>query len=140
MPETLADYLELAYPLKLIPDPDGGYVFEYPDLPGCLGQIDSLDDLPEHAEEARRLWLETAFERGKPIPLPPQQESYSGRFVVRIAKTLHRRLVETAAAEGVSLNSYVGTLLTLGQTERERTGQLTMAYSRNEAELVGTQR
>jgi predicted RNase H-like HicB family nuclease len=70
VPEPVSDSLDLAYLLQLIPDPDGGYVFEYPDLPGCLGQIDALAELPEHAEGARRLWLETAFDRGKPIPLP----------------------------------------------------------------------
>jgi antitoxin HicB len=117
VPKSLADYLEITYPLRLIPDPDGGYVFEYPDLPGCLGQIDSLDDLAEHAEEARRLWLETAYDLGKSIPLPAQREDFSGKFVVRIPKTLHRQLTETAEAEGVSLNYYVGTLLERGQVE-----------------------
>jgi predicted RNase H-like HicB family nuclease len=140
MPESLDDYLEMAYPLHVIPDPDGGYLFAYPDLPGCLGQIDTLGELPEHAEEARRLWLETAFERGKAIPLPAQHDHFSGRFVVRIARTLHRRLVETAAAEGVSLNSYIGTLLALGQAERERTGLVPVAYTCREAELAGVQR
>jgi antitoxin HicB len=117
VPKTLQDYLNFNYALRLIPDPDGGYVFEYPDLPGCLGQIDSLDELPEHAEEARRLWLATAYELGKEIPLPGQRENYSGKFVVRIAKSLHRRLAESAETEGISLNSYVATLLAAGQAE-----------------------
>jgi predicted RNase H-like HicB family nuclease len=119
MPETLDDYLSLSYPLRLIPDPDGGYVFEYPDLPGCLGQIESLDELAEHAEEARRLWLETALDLGKPIPLPSAQGDYSGKFIIRIPRSLHRRLAESAKAEGVSLNFYAGTLLAAGQTEKE---------------------
>jgi antitoxin HicB len=124
MPETLTDLLQIDYPLRLIPDPDGGYVFEYPDLPGCLGQIDSLDQLPQLAEEARRLWLETAIERGKEIPLPNRQDDYSGKFIVRIPKSLHRRLAETARSEGVSLNLYAGTLLAAGQAEKELTKSL----------------
>lgn len=115
MPMSLTDYLALDYPLRLTPDPDGGYIFEYPDLPGCMGQIDTLDELPEHAAEARTLWLEVAYERGKDIPLPSQAEEYSGKFIVRIAKSLHRALAEAANEEGVSLNAFVSTLLAAGQ-------------------------
>jgi len=118
--KTLSDYLNIDYPMRLIPDPDGGYVFEYPDLPGCIGQIDALDELPEHAREARTLWLETAYEDGKSIPVPSRRDDFSGKFVVRIARSLHRRLVESAEDEGVSLNSYVGTLLAAGQAESEQ--------------------
>jgi antitoxin HicB len=71
MGKSLADYLSLDYPLRLIPDDNAGYVFVYPELPGCLGQIDNIEELAEHAEEARRLWLETAFALGGEIPLPP---------------------------------------------------------------------
>jgi hypothetical protein len=39
---------------------------------------------------------------------------YSGRFVVRIPKSLHRQLAETAASESVSLNQLVLTLLAGG--------------------------
>jgi predicted RNase H-like HicB family nuclease len=113
----LADLLALNYPLRLTPDPDGGYVFEYPDLPGCIGQIDDLNELAEVAEDVRHLWLSTAFELGKSIPLPSTQEEYSGKFVVRVPKSLHRRLAETAAAEGVSLNYLVGSMLSAGQAE-----------------------
>jgi predicted RNase H-like HicB family nuclease len=111
----MADYLALSYPLRLIPDPDGGYVFEYPDLAGCLGQIDDLSELAETAEDVRQLWLTTAWELGKQIPLPSAPEEYSGKFVVRVPKSLHRRLAEAAGTEGVSLNYLVGSILATGQ-------------------------
>lgn len=113
----MADYLALNYPLRLIPDPDGGYAFEYPDLPGCLGQIDDLSELAETAEDVRHLWLTTAFELGKHIPLPSTPEEYSGKFVVRVPKSLHRKLAEAAGSEGVSLNYLVGSILAAGQVE-----------------------
>ena len=34
-------------------------------------------------------------------------EAYSGRIVLRIPRSLHRRLKARAAAEGVSLNQYM---------------------------------
>ena len=117
MPRTLSDHLALNYPLRLIPDPDGGYVFEYPDLPGCIGQIDDLSELADVAKDVRQLWLSTAFELGKTIPSPSTQEEYSGKFVIRVPKSLHRKLAETAATEGVSLNYLVGSILAAGQGE-----------------------
>ena len=34
-------------------------------------------------------------------------EGYSGKLVIRLPKSLHKRLKEEAAAEGVSLNQYM---------------------------------
>src|SRR5436190_6746382 len=43
-----------------------------------------------------------------PEPAPgPQRHEYSGKFNVRIPKTLHAALVSEAEAEGVSLNQLV---------------------------------
>ena len=109
---TLDEHLNLEYPFNVTPDEDdGGYVIEFPDLPGCMTQIDSLDELPAMAEEARTLWIETAYEGGMAIPSPTYPEPYSGRFNVRLPQSLHRRLVESAGRDGVSLNQFVVHLL-----------------------------
>lgn len=50
--------------------------------------------------------IETKLEFGYPIPEPVDQD-YSGKFNVRVPKTLHKQLVVAAEAEGVSLNQYV---------------------------------
>lgn len=39
--------------------------------------------------------------------LKRELEEYSGRLVLRIPRSLHKLLKETAAAEGVSLNQYM---------------------------------
>ena len=49
-------------------------------------------------------YLETKLEYGLPIPVPERVEDYSGKFVVRLPKSLHQRLVIEAKNEGVSLN------------------------------------
>jgi hypothetical protein len=56
-------------------------------------------------------WLEIALEDGRTIPEPRPLEDYSGRFVVRVPKSLHRDLTDAANAEGVSLNAYINTEL-----------------------------
>jgi antitoxin HicB len=109
---TLSEYLGLEYPFVVSVDPDeGGYVVTFPDLPGCVTQVESLDDLPAMVEDVRALWLEAAFENGIEIPLPSLPNQYSGKFVVRLPRALHRRLAESAECEGISLNQYVVSLL-----------------------------
>lgn len=118
----LDEYLALQYPFNVIADPGGGYVIVYPDLPGCLTQVERADEIAEMAEDARRLWIETEYERGVEIPLPSYPEEYSGKFNVRIPKSLHRALAESAEREGVSLNRYVTMLLARGDVQTRPSG------------------
>lgn len=116
--KSLADYLALQYPFNVVADPDGGYVVTFPDLPGCMTEVEDLGELPAMVDDARRGWLEAAYRQGDPeIPLPSYPEEYSGKFNVRLPRSLHRRLVEAAACEGVSLNSYVAGVLARGDAQ-----------------------
>ena len=108
---TLDEYLALEYPFNAIADPDGGWVIEFPDLPGCLSQADTPDEIGSMAEEARRVWIKTTYADNGDIPLPSYPEEYSGKFNVRLPRSLHRRLAEGAAREGVSLNQYLSSLV-----------------------------
>jgi antitoxin HicB len=67
---TLTDYLNLNYPTVLHTDPEGGYVAEIKDLPGCLAQGETIEETLKNLNEARELWLETVFALGRSIPLP----------------------------------------------------------------------
>ncbi len=51
-------------------------------------------------------YIETKLENGFDIPEPIQTENYSGKFVVRLPKSLHFKLAMEAEKEGVSLNQY----------------------------------
>jgi antitoxin HicB len=62
-------------------------------------------------QEAMQLWLEVALEEGIPIPEPRPEADYSGKFVVRVPRSLHRELVQRAEEEGVSLNQYINVVL-----------------------------
>lgn len=115
--EHLHQYLALEYPFDVVADPDGGYVIRFPDLPGCLTQVDDLDEVGPMAEEIRQLWIETEFDRGNDIPLPSYPDEYSGRFVLRIPRSLHRTLAESAKREGVSLNQYATMRLARGDAQ-----------------------
>lgn len=101
----------MEYPFQVIASVDGGYVIRFPDLPGCVSQTDDLAEVGAIAEEIRALWIETEYEAGAEISLPSYSEEYSGKFNLRLPRSLHRTLAESAAQEGVSLNQYVTMLL-----------------------------
>lgn len=106
---NLADYLELKYPYSVTED-EGEFVVTYPDLPGCVTQVERSEDIHAMANEARELWLETMWEIGGKIPEAPARD-FSGKLVIRIPKSLHRDLSYMARDEGMSLNSFILHLL-----------------------------
>ena len=112
-------HLNRTYAFLVHPAEEGGYVAEIPELPGCITQAETLEELERNIEDARKAWIEVAFEQGLDIPMPRQEEVYSGRFVVRVPKSLHRSLAEEAAGEGTSLNQYVLTLLASRSTVKQ---------------------
>jgi hypothetical protein len=70
--------------------------------------------------EAKELWIETALDKGWPVPEPQIDEpkEYSGKFLARLPRSLHRELVELAEEEGTSLNQLVVMLLSRGIERR----------------------
>lgn len=123
-------YLGLEYTFNVIAAEEGGYLIVYPDLPGCFTQAETLDEAFEYAREIRELWIETEYEEGDPIPLPTYPEEYSGKFNLRIPKSLHRKLAGSAEADGVSLNQYVTMLLSRGDAQERIDRKLEEAFAR----------
>lgn len=78
-----------------------GYI---PELKGCITQSETKAGILDMLEDAKASWLEAALEDGIDIPEPQDENEYSGRFNLRIPKSLHRMLALTAKREGVSLN------------------------------------
>ena len=109
--QPLDHYLTREYPFQVIAAEEGGYVIKFPDLPGCLTQAETVEEIGPMAEDARRVWIEAAYAEGIPIPEPSPPPEYSGKFIVRMPRSLHRALAEQAEREGVSLNQYVVALL-----------------------------
>ena len=121
--KTLEYYLNLPYRLEIVPDTDeGGFTAWYPDLPGCVTCADTMADIIACAEDAKRLWLETALADNVFIAEPDQEadlSSYSGQFKLRVPKSLHRSLSANAKKEGISMNQYCVYLLSMNNTRVE---------------------
>ena len=109
--KPIENYLEANYPVTVYRNPSGGYVAEVEDLIGCITEGESLNEVFTNIENIRRTWIEIQYEDGVDIPIPRSDQEYSGKFIVRLPKGLHRRLAEQAKREAVSLNQYVETSL-----------------------------
>jgi len=116
-------YLNLKYPITIIPVEEGGYVAEIEDLPGCFTQGETIKETYANIEEARRLWIDVAYEDDQDIPEPRGEQQYSGKFFIRAPKSLHRKLDRMAKREGVSLNQYLVATLShsVGMKEAQKT-------------------
>lgn len=109
MKKDLNYYKKLPYNriIQEIHDESGDYFYgKILELDGCQSTGDTLEELNDNLTEAMEGYLEIKLEMGAAIPEPVKEEDLSGKFVLRIPKSLHRRLIVEAEREGVSLNQY----------------------------------
>ena len=104
-------YLSLPYTLKVVREDENTWFARVEELSGCITEAGSAEEATEMILDAMAAWIEIALEDGYPIPEPRSDEAFSGKFVVRVPRSLHRDLVGMAAQEGASLNQYINTEL-----------------------------
>jgi antitoxin HicB len=111
-------YLSLPYTIEVIREPDEGdgeaWFARVLELPGCMTEADSFAELGEMIQDAMAAWIDIALEDGQTIPEPRLVDDYSGKFVVRVSRSLHRELAQRAEREGVSLNAWINQVLAQG--------------------------
>jgi len=103
------DYMNLPYNIVIrhVNDESGSYYFaKVQELDGCMSDGKTIEEVYSNIREAMEGWIEAKIEAGFDVPLPVDADNYSGRFVVRIPKSLHARLAAEAQMDGVSLNQY----------------------------------
>jgi len=118
--KNLEYFMTLPYRIEIQPIPEekgGGYEASIPQLGRYSVRADgetieeALDGLKAIKEERLAEYLE----EGLVIPEPePDDGEYSGKFLVRIPKTLHRELSQRAKQNDVSLNQLITFLLSSG--------------------------
>ena len=89
----LDDYAIRIEPLPR--DEGGGFLVTLPDLPGCVADGETIDAAIAEAHDAFKAWAAAEQQDKGALPVP---KTYSGQFVQRIPKSLHRRLTARAAA------------------------------------------
>ena len=103
----VAEYLKKPYGRLLVPEEEGGYRAEVVEFPGCFAEGETAAEAAANLEDAASSWLEAAVAKGQVIPQPLEELDYSGKLVVRLPKSLHRRAAYAANRDGVSLNQFI---------------------------------
>ena len=107
--KSVKEYMELPYNyiVQPIKDESGEYFYaKVLELDGCQSTGETFEEAYESLREAMEGWIEAKLENGFEVPLPVGYDDFSGKFIVRIPKSLHYRLSVEAEQEGVSLNQY----------------------------------
>lgn len=101
---------KLKYPfvIKSLDESDGGgFLIEFPDLPGCMADGETIEQTISEGKKALNAWIETAKHLKRDIPEPNSYlaENFSGKYLQRLPKSLHAELSKKADYEGISINS-----------------------------------
>jgi predicted RNase H-like HicB family nuclease len=92
-------------------DEDAGYIATVPEFPGISGFGETPVQAVKEAMGAVRLAIEVMEEDGETPPEAEKLIRYSGQIRLRMPKTLHRNLAIASQKDGVSLNSYILSLI-----------------------------
>jgi len=99
------------YRFALFVEEDGSYLLRSPDLAERAAAVGSLDEIGN----AMRVAIEQrAAEDAVAAAEAERNDDYSGKFVLRLPRSMHRQLSELAEAEGVSLNQLALAFLAQG--------------------------
>jgi len=105
---------------RLSKEDGGGFMITFPDLPGCMSDGETEEEALENGRDAFISWVSARIDQGKDIPEPKARSvdfveaDVSGRFLARVPKYIHARLVKRAQREGVSVNSLVLAFIAAG--------------------------
>lgn len=114
------------YPFEMRPlteDEGGGWLITFPDLPGCMSDGESPEEALVNGRDAVSAWIEAVRAAGREVPAPGNRPS--GKFMTRVPRSVHARLVARAQQEGVSMNALVSAFLAEGLGRRTATGDNT---------------
>jgi antitoxin HicB len=104
-------YQQLPYTTILKRDSSGAFLARLEELPGCSAHGTSAEEALGHLAGAFSVWIRDAIEAGDPIPEPHSNDLPSGKWLQRVPRRLHQKLVRRAAQEDVSLNQLVTSIL-----------------------------
>jgi antitoxin HicB len=86
----------------------GGYLVEYPEIPGCMSDGETVEEAIANGREALRDCLEVFKDSGRKVPQPGIE---AAQWRQRLPRTLYLKLTEQAKNEGVSINSLVTAMI-----------------------------
>ena len=108
MAMTPAEYLKRPYARILRPESDGSFGAEILEFPGCFAVGDTGSEALQNLENVAESWILGVLAKKERIPEPLQEkEAFSGKLVLRLPRSLHKKATFAAEREGVSLNQFI---------------------------------
>ena len=86
----------------------GGYLVEYPDVPGCMSDGETIEEAIRNGRGALRDCIEVFKDSGRRVPKP---SIAAAQWRQRLPRTLYAKLTKQAENEGVSINSLVTAMI-----------------------------
>jgi antitoxin HicB len=120
---------------KLSEEQGDGWGAEVEELKGCFADGETPDEAVTNLKEVVEEWVGILKIDGTPLPQPVllrENDAYSGKFTVRVPKSLHRLISERAEQEEVSLNQLINSILAynLGMFDRSTSAKDEQAVTR----------
>ena len=100
-------------------DEDHGFIATIPGIKALSAFGAQREKALSELKIAAEVYFKALEEAGKPLPLPEKVVSYSGQIRLRMPKNLHASLSNEAEDEGISLNTYIVTLLSERHIEKK---------------------
>jgi antitoxin HicB len=110
--KQLLEYMKLPYTIVLRRDDEGDVIAKIKEFDGCIADGQDEMEALGNLERVKEMWIEACLSGGRPVPLPEEESDLpSGKWLQRVPRSLHKKAVDRAEAEGVSLNQYVTSVL-----------------------------
>ncbi len=106
-----SEYLEEPYAYTIRREKSGGFYAEILEFPGCFASGETPEEAYRNLESVALEWIEAELEAGREIPTASDSESFSGKFALRMPRSLHQQATRMAERESCSLNSYIVTAI-----------------------------
>jgi antitoxin HicB len=110
------------YPFEIRPlseEDGGGFLISFTDFSECIADGETMAEAIENGMDALQETIAALESLNMAVPEPGSGGSYSGKFIQRVPKSIHARLVMRAKQEGVSMNSLVTAMLAESLGKRE---------------------
>lgn len=101
---------------RLSKEEGGGYLVEYPEIPGCMSDGETIEEAIENGREALRDCIAAFQESGRTVPKPSVE---AAQWRQRLPRTLYLKLTRQAESEGVSINSLVTAIIAEANGSRQ---------------------
>jgi predicted HicB family RNase H-like nuclease len=108
------------YPISIKwSDEDEGYIATIPGIRGLSGFGEEPAEALSELKVAAAAYFESLRKAGKRMPVLDKIRPFSGQLRLRMPRSLHAELSQAAENDGVSLNTYLISLLVMEHTKRD---------------------